>query len=88
MINVKTDRDVKVKAQKIAKEMGLPLSTVINAYLREFVRDEKVTFSLKTQLRPEVVKLLKKASADFKKGKNHSPIFTDPDEMLNYLHSK
>ena len=45
LLNVKTDKDVKEKAQKIAKGIGLPLSSVINAYLKEFIRSKEVTFS-------------------------------------------
>ena len=54
MINIKTDKEVKENAQKIARELGLPLSTVINAYLKEFIRDREVSFSLEPRLRPEV----------------------------------
>jgi len=34
LINIKTDRDVKISAQKLAKELGLSLSAVVNAYLK------------------------------------------------------
>ncbi|MDO8581910.1 MAG: hypothetical protein Q7S16_03470 [bacterium] len=32
-------------------------------------------------------KLLQRASADYKKGKNISPVFSDNNKMLVYLHS-
>ena len=85
MINIKTDKEVKENAQKIARELGLPLSTVINAYLKEFIRDREVSFSLEPRLRPEVEKLLKKASQDYRSGKNvHGP-FSAGREMDKYL---
>ena len=34
---IKTDKALKVKAQKLAKEMGLPLGTLVNNYLKTFV---------------------------------------------------
>ena len=86
-IIIKADRVVKTQAQKTAKELGLPLSTVINAYLREFIRSQKVTFSMEPELKPEVGRLLKKASADFRKGKNVSPSFDNAQDTLDYLHS-
>jgi len=85
MINLKTDRDIKIKAQKIAKEIGVPLSTVINAYLREFVRDKKVTFSIAPTVRPEVAKILQTASSDIKKGKNIFGPFQTGEEMDAFL---
>lgn len=85
MINIKADRDVKEKAQRMAKKMGLPLSTVINAYLKEFIRNQEVRFTLEPQLRPEVERILRRASADYKKGKNISPLFSTGAEMDAYL---
>lgn len=85
---IKTDQEVKQTAQHMAERLGLPLSTVINAYLKEFIRSREVTFSLEPTVRPAVGKMLRKASADYKKGKNVSPVFSDTDKMLAYLHSK
>ena len=88
MINIKADKEVKERAQRIAEELGLPLSTVINAYLKEFIRNREVKFSIEPQLNPEIERLLKQASKDYKQGKNISPAFSDPDKMLSYLRSK
>jgi len=43
-INIKADAVIKAKAQKTARELGLPLSTIINAYLNQFVREKKFIF--------------------------------------------
>ncbi len=40
ILNVKTEVAVKRDAQKLAYELGLSLSTVVNAYLRQFIRDK------------------------------------------------
>ena len=45
MINIKADREVKENAQALAKDLGLPLSGIINALLKEFVRNRSVSFS-------------------------------------------
>jgi len=87
VINIKADKEVKEEAQRIAKELGLPLSTVVNAYLKEFIREGQVKFSLKPQLRPEVEKLLKKASRDYREQKNIAGPFTNGREMDDYLDS-
>ncbi len=46
IINIKTDKKLKEEAQKVARELGLPLETIINAYLRELVRKKRVVFSV------------------------------------------
>ena len=87
LINIKTDTKVKKEAQKIAKELGVPLSTVVNAYLKEFVRERSVKLSLDPQLRPEVAKMLCEASEDIKKGRNISGPFETAEEMIESLNS-
>ena len=87
LINIKTDTKVKKGAQKIAKELGIPLSTVVNAYLKEFVRERSVRLSLDPQPRPEVAKMLREASEDYKKGRNVSGPFETTEEMIRSLNS-
>jgi addiction module RelB/DinJ family antitoxin len=45
IINIKVDKDVKEKAMKTAKDMGVPLSIIINAFLKQFIRYKNVTFT-------------------------------------------
>ncbi|MDD4352004.1 MAG: type II toxin-antitoxin system RelB/DinJ family antitoxin [Candidatus Gracilibacteria bacterium] len=45
-INLKTDQQTKKQAQKIAEEMGFSLSSIINAYLKQFVRNKKIEIRL------------------------------------------
>lgn len=42
VLNVRTDIKTKKAAQKAAKELGVPLSTVINASLRAFVQNPRI----------------------------------------------
>ena len=35
---------MKQDAQKVARGLGLPLGTIMNAYLREFVREKRIVF--------------------------------------------
>ena len=53
-LNIKADRDVKQKAQKVARDLGMPLSTIINAYLNQFIRTKEVHFYLEGELKPSV----------------------------------
>lgn len=87
VLNIKTDKEVKEEAQKTARELGVPLSTVVNAYLKEFVREKAFSLSLTPQIRPEVEKLLRQAHQDYKNKKNVSRVFTSATDALKYLHS-
>ena len=87
MINVKTDKELKKKAQAAAHELGLPLSTVITAYLKEFIRKREVTFFAEPKLRPETKKLLKSVERDIKSGRNFSRPLSTPQETDDYLSS-
>jgi len=43
-ILIKTDKTVKNAAKRAAEEIGIPLSTILSAYLRSFARDRRVEF--------------------------------------------
>ncbi|MEX2054345.1 MAG: type II toxin-antitoxin system RelB/DinJ family antitoxin [Candidatus Colwellbacteria bacterium] len=88
VINIKTDREVKEEAQRIAKELGIPLSTVVNSYLKDFIRDREFTVSLEPQLKPRVWDEMKRAVDDAKKGKSVSPAFSEVDDAIAWLHGK
>jgi addiction module RelB/DinJ family antitoxin len=88
VVNIKTDKKVKREAQRIAKELGIPLSTVINSYLKEFIRGRKFSASLDPQLKPGVWEEMKKAVDDAKKGKNVSPAFSNVEDAIAWLSKK
>ena len=85
LINIKTDREVKISAQKLAKELGLSLSAVVNAYLKQFVRSQAVDFSVAPQMSPKLEKLLDQVEYDLARGKNISGPFDFVDEFMKSL---
>lgn len=87
VIHLKADKEVKENAQKAAKDLGLTLSDVINAALRNFIRTREVIFSDIPQMTPELEKRLDKVEEDIKHGRNLSPIFKNAKEMDDYLDS-
>lgn len=84
-INIKADKTVKEGAQKVARKLGMPLSTVINAYLNQFIRTKEVHFYLEGELKPSVRKRLGRLHKDALEGKNLSPTFKSAEEMDAYL---
>lgn len=85
VINIKADREVKKNAQKLAEELGLSLSDVMNAALRNFIRTREVYVSAVPHMTPELEKLLSVVERDIEQNKNFSPVFTSADEALAYL---
>ncbi len=88
MINIKTDKEVKEGAQGVAREIGVPLSTIVNAYLKEFIRTREVRLVAPPKMTPHLEKVIAAAKKDYKNKKNISPIFSSAQKATNYLHSK
>lgn len=84
---LKTDKTLKEQAQKIAKQLGFSLGTLLNAFMRQFVRDKEIAFSAAPQekLRPEIELLLEEVERDIQQGKNISPAFATGAEAVAYL---
>lgn len=87
VINIKADKEVKKKAQKVARDLGLPLSTIINAYLNQFVRTKEIHFYLEGELKPAVKKRLDRLQKEALAGKNLSPAFSGARDAIRYLNS-
>lgn len=87
IINIKTDVKLKKEAQEVSRELGLPLGTIINAYLRDFVREKRVVFSSPPTPNKKTGELLRKIESDIKKGKNSSGAFTSYEDAAAYLDS-
>lgn len=87
VIHIKTDPEVKENAQKLAAVLGLNLSDVINASLRNFIRTREVVFSDVPKFTPEFEKLIEKIDYDVKTRKNLVGPFTSSEEMDKYLDS-
>jgi addiction module RelB/DinJ family antitoxin len=85
VLNVKTDQMLKENAQAVAKMLGLPLGTIVNHYLRELVAQKQVTFAVYPAPNKKTQKLLKQASADYRKGKNLAGPFKTAKAMDTYL---
>ena len=86
-LSLKADKEVKEKAQKVAYELGMPLSTIINAYLKQFIRTKEVYFYLEGELKPSVKKRLDRLQKEALAGKNLSPAFSNARKAAYYLKS-
>lgn len=87
VINIKTQKDLKENARKIAQELGLSLSAVLNAYLRQFVRNKAVYFTTASQMTPELESLLGTIEYDIVRGKNISSAIFSSVELKKHFSS-
>lgn len=85
VLNVKIDPKLKKEAQEVAKAIGLPVSTVVSASLREFVRTRSITISDEATLKPEVVEELLEISKKARQGIDISPPFESVEDSFKWL---
>ena len=84
VLNVKIDPSVKNKARKIADQLGLSLSGVVNVYLREFIRSESLSASLHGEEPSErLLEAMREAEDDYRHKRYVS--FDTADDALGYL---
>lgn len=85
-INIKTNPQIKKEAMLLAKEFGFNLSSVINAYLRDFIRTKKISFSIDNEEPSEyLIQALKESEADRKAGRFST--FDTPEEAISHFKS-
>ena len=87
VINIKTEKETKTNAQKLAKKMGLSLSAIINAYLKQFVRNKEAYFSIAPKMTPELENLLGSVEFDIQRNKNISRVLSSKKELKKYFAS-
>jgi hypothetical protein len=80
----KIEPKLKKAAMKKAREEGTSFSTVLNFAANAYVAGE-IKMELVQTVRPEIGKMLKQASLDYKNGKNLSPEFTNVKDAIAYL---
>ena len=76
LLTIKTDKKLKLAAQKTAEKMGIPLSTFINMSLRRFVAKREIHFVLPTYTAsPALSRSLKQIEKEIARGdyKNQKP---------------
>ncbi len=85
-ITVKIDEDLKKDVQKLAKNMGLSFSAIVENKLREVRRDRRIEFEEEFIPNAKTAKMLDEAIEDIKLGRNLSPTFNTAEEAIDYLH--
>ncbi|MFZ1483422.1 MAG: hypothetical protein WAS36_00195 [Candidatus Saccharimonadales bacterium] len=84
VLSIKVDEQVKKDAQSVAGAFGIPLSTLINAYLQELAITRQVHFSAVEIMTPEMEKVIAEAEKEIAAG-DVSPRFETAEEAIEFL---
>jgi addiction module RelB/DinJ family antitoxin len=87
-IFIKTEPKIKEEAKKTAEELGFSLSSILNAFLRQFVKTKTITFSTKELDEvptPYMIEAMKQAEEADRSGRMTS--FASGEEALSYVRS-
>jgi addiction module RelB/DinJ family antitoxin len=84
ILTVKVDEQVKKQAQAVAGSFGIPLSTLVNAYLIELAATGQIHFSAVEVMTPQMEKVIERADKEIKAGDTVGP-FKNTKEAVNYL---
>jgi DNA-damage-inducible protein J len=83
ILNIKTQKDLKEEAQSLASELGVPLTTVVNSYLRQFIRERKLVLEMEPRVKDSLMEKWRKISLEA--DKTVLKKFTKASDLISYL---
>lgn len=88
VVTTKIDPQTKKEAMMTAESLGLPLSVVIKAFLKQFIHTKSITFSAHEE-RPNTYlkRVMRQADKDWSAG-NASPVFRNAKDAVVFLEKK
>lgn len=82
-VNILMDSEVKKQAEEIFSELGINMTTAINIFLKQSIREHGLPFELKLDVpNTETVEAIKEGKEIIEKG---SARFESADDMFNDL---
>ena len=84
-VHIKVDKDIKDKSTKLASRLGLSLSTIINASLRNFIKTETFSVSAGEAMTPYMESWIAEIEKDKSTKKNLSGPFNSIAALKAHL---
>jgi len=81
VISIRTDQNIKNAAQQVAKSVGISLSAMVNAYLRQVVATRRIELYAPEPMTPKLEGLISEVEAELKSNQI-SRKFRDVDDFL------
>ena len=83
-INIKVDPKTKQQMQKFAAELGIPVSAILNAQIKQILRDRTVSLSTELEPTPYLENIMRQVERDILAKKTATRVSTS-QELLNHL---
>ncbi len=80
ILSLKTKKQVKELAQLRAKQLGIPLGTLVNAFLRNLGQTGEVHFTVAEPITPKMAKIIKEMRSEVARGDTYGPFTIDEAE--------
>lgn len=87
-ITIKTDKKLRDAAKKTAKELGIPLTTIMNAHLREFVREKTFSVSAHPRVKDSKMEEWERMIQDAKKNPGSVTTFETGEDFIASLRKR
>jgi DNA-damage-inducible protein J len=86
-VNVRLEKSIKGEAEKLFAELGLNMSSAINIFIRQAIRQNKIPFEISADKLDITNKKNRRAAFGCLKGKIHVPDdFNEPlDDFKEYM---
>jgi antitoxin component of RelBE/YafQ-DinJ toxin-antitoxin module len=86
ILSLKTKKQVKALAQMRAEQLGIPLGTIVNAFLRNFGQTGEVHFTVAEPITPPMAKIIEEMRADVARGDTYGPFtITEAEAFLDTI---
>ena len=82
-INVNVDNNIKKEATAILNDLGLNMSTAINMFLAQIIKQDGIPFEVKNPKPTRALKKALKEANDIASGKKKVKTYHNVDEMFN-----
>jgi len=84
ILNIKTNPETKIQLQEFAAELGVPVSVILNAQIKQMLRTRKVTLTTELEPTPYLEKIMRQVEKDLVSGRNMTKAM-DATEAVAYL---
>jgi len=81
VISIRTDKNVKNAAQQVAKSVGISLSAMVNAYLRQVIATRRIELYAPEPMTPKLEGLIAEVEAELQSDQV-SKKFNNVDDFL------
>ena len=84
ILNIKTNPETKIQLQEFAAELGVPVSVILNAQIKQMLRTRKVTLTTELEPTPYLEKIMRQVEKDLVSGRNMTKAM-DATKAVAYL---